>query len=56
MLNIKVTDLPTSNQIEEQELQQLTVAEMMEINGGINIQPLSDKYIDVTFGGLRLTL
>jgi hypothetical protein len=56
MLNIKVTDLPTYNQIEEQELQQLTVAEMMQINGGIRIQPLSDQYIDVTFGGLRLTL
>ncbi|WP_191762631.1 hypothetical protein [Komarekiella delphini-convector] len=56
MLNIKVNNLPTPNQIEEQELEQLTVAEMTKIKGGIRIQPLNDKYIDATFGGLRLTL
>ncbi len=56
MLSIQVTDLSNFNQIEEQELQQLTVAKMMKINGGIRIQLLSDKYIDATFGGLRLTL
>ncbi|MBH8552105.1 hypothetical protein I8751_06920 [Nostocaceae cyanobacterium CENA357] len=53
MLNIKVTDLSTSHQIEEQEL---TVLELMKINGGIRIQLLGNNFIDATFGGLRLTL